>query len=152
MRYLARAVDKNLKVSVKREDGAQALEVITPARVLTNMTSLQPYMFPPEMTDKAEARKSFKRYGHWKKVDFEWVEISKIGIPDEYNPGETCDEVCLYWKKFLENRAPMPAIRVYSDEDLSMVSDGVQRLNALKAAGYKYALVYYRYETNDDPP
>ena len=137
---------------MKKEDGSQTLEPLSPARVLNDMTSLVPYMFPPELTDKAEARKSFKRYGHWRKVDYEWVEIAKINVPDAYDPGATCDEVCVYWRKFVEHNTPMPAIRVYSDEDLTMVSDGVQRLNALKAAGFKYALVYFRYETNDDPP
>ena len=152
LRYLSRALERNMKVPIIQEGGEQALKRITATVPLTNMSALRPYMFPPELTDKTAARKSYKKYGHWKKIDFEWVPLSKIGIPENYKPSDECDEVCKYWKKFLDQDIPLPAIRVYSDEDLTMISDGVQRMRVLKDAGHKYVLVYFRYETNDDPP
>lgn len=119
-------------------------------------------MFPPELIDRYQAKKSFKKYGHWKKVEFEWVELEKINIPRNYtwenddpqqggSSGASAEEVLQYWKKFIEDGIPIPAIRVYSDSDLTLISDGVQRMAALEQAGYKHALIYYRYETNEDP-
>ena len=116
------------------------------------MDRLTPYMFPPEFTDKKLARKTFKKYGHWKKVEFEWVELEKIETPTDYSSSGDDEEIKKYWKDFIEKGIPIPAIRVYSDDDLTVISDGVQRKKALQEMGAKYALVYFRYETNDDPP
>ena len=152
LRCLSGALERNMKVPVIQEDGTQAMRTLTPAIPMTKMSSLRPFMFPPEFTDKAAARKSFKKSGHWRKIDFEWVPIEKIKTPRGYEQTDECDEACRFWKKFLEHDIPIPAIRVYSDDDLTLISDGVQRVNALKEAGYKYVLVYFRYETNTDPP
>ena len=152
LKCLARALEHNVKVPIIQEDGTQELKTLSPAVTLNKMSSLKPYMFPPQLTDTTAARKSFKKYGHWKKIDFEWVPLDKIKIPDGYEQTDECDEACRYWKKFLEHDIPIPAIRVFSDEDLALISDGVQRVKALKAAGYKYVLVYFRYETNTEPP
>ena len=57
-----------------------------------------------------------------------------------------------YWKAFIQKGVPIPALKVYSDDNLTTMSDGIDRKRALEETGAKYALVWYSYRTNLDPP